>query len=180
MNNTDQRPKIIVHDINDVDIKDFKFLSKKEFDKKLKRAERIVSIEDPENPNELLNIHMRALTSEEEAKLYKPALSQQSIASLVEAFMAKSEEGEALEPSEITNIVAENIKLDDIDADDDLFYKRLQKAIVKPGGVTIEWLKRRNPVILDTLNDTLDELQAENYKWSMPESDTEGSGDDNE
>ena len=45
------------------------------------------------------------------------------------------------------------------------FYRRIQMAIIKPTGVTIEWLKRRNPNMLDFLNDTIDELQAENDMW---------------
>ena len=40
-------------------------------------------------------------------------------------------------------------------------------GIVKPTGVTIEWLKRRNPNMLELLDNTLDDLAAENALYVL-------------
>lgn len=158
--------KVTVHDPNEVDVKDFKFKTAKQLDKKMKRAERILSFDDPENPEEPIHIHLRALTSNEEAILHQSQLSKNDVESLVSVFLEKTEKGEELETSDITDIVAD--KLADNNDDNtatERFYRRIQMAIIKPSGVTIQWLKRRNPNMLDILNDTIDELQIENDLW---------------
>ena len=161
--------KVTVHDPSKVDLKDFKFKTAKQLDKKMKRAERILSFDDPDSPDEPINVHLRALTSNEEAILHQSRLSQNDIQSLVSVFLEKTEKGQELETSDITDIVAD--KLADNNDDDDSaverFYRRLQMAIIKPRGVTIEWLKRRNPNMLDIINDTIDELQIENDLWLL-------------
>ena len=63
--------KVTVHDPSKVDLKDFKFKTAKQLDKRLKRAERILSFDDPEYPDEPINVHLRALTSNEEAILHQ-------------------------------------------------------------------------------------------------------------
>ena len=160
--------KVTIHDPNEVDIKSFKFKTAKQIDKKMKRAERILSFDDPDNPEDPIHIHLRALTSNEEAILHQSQLSQTDVESLVSVFLEKTEKGEELETSDITDIVAD--KLADNNDDDvavERFYRRIQMAIIKPTGVTIQWLKRRNPNMLDILNDTIDELQAENEMWLL-------------
>ena len=161
--------KVTIHDPSEVNIKDFKFKTAKQLDKKMKRAERILSFDDPDNPEEPINVHLRALTSNEEAILHQSKLSQNDVQSLVSVFLEKTEKGEELETSDITDIVAD--KLADNNDDDDgaveRFYRRLQMAIIKPRGVTIEWLKRRNPNMLDIMNDAIDELQIENDYWLL-------------
>ena len=42
--------QVKVYDPNVVNIKDFKFKTAKQLDQKLRRAERILSFEDPEDP----------------------------------------------------------------------------------------------------------------------------------
>ena len=160
--------KVTIHDPNKVDLKDFKFKTAKQLDKKMKRAERILSFDDPESPDEPINVHLRALTSNEEAILHQSRLSENDIQSLVSVFLEKTEKGQELETSDITDIVAD--KLADNNDDDgavERFYRRLQMAVIKPRGVTIEWLKRRNPNMLDIMNDTIDELQIENDLWLL-------------
>ena len=160
--------KVTIHDPNKVDLKDFKFKTAKQLDKKMKRAERILSFDDPDSPDEPINVHLRALTSNEEAILHQSRLSQNDVQSLVSVFLEKTEKGQELETSDITDIVAD--KLADNNDDDgavERFYRRLQMAIIKPRGVTIEWLKRRNPNMLDIMNDTIDELQIENDLWLL-------------
>lgn len=160
--------KVTIHDPSKVDLKDFKFKTAKQLDKKMKRAERILSFDDPDSPDEPINVHLRALTSNEEAILHQSRLSQNDVQSLVSVFLEKTEKGQELETSDITDIVAE--KLADNNDDDgavERFYRRLQMAIIKPRGVTIEWLKRRNPNMLDIMNDTIDELQIENDLWLL-------------
>ena len=161
--------KVTIHDPSKVDLKDFKFKTAKQLDKKMKRAERILSFDDPDSPDEPINVHLRALTSNEEAILHQSRLSQNDVQSLVSVFLEKTEKGQELETSDITDIVAD--KLADNNDDDDSaverFYRRLQMAIIKPRGVTIEWLKRRNPNMLDIMNDTIDELQIENDLWLL-------------
>ena len=160
--------KVTVYDPNEVNIEDFKFKTAKQLNKKMKRAERILAFDDPDNPEEPIHIHLRALTANEEAILHQSRLSENDLQSLVSVFLEKTEKGEELETSDITDIVAD--KLAD-NTDDSMaterFYRRLQMAIIKPTGVTIGWLKRRNPNMLDILNDTIDELQAENEMWLL-------------
>ena len=125
-------------------------------------------VDDPENPEEPIHIHLRALTSNEEGILHQSQLSQTDVQSLVSVFLEKTEKGEELETSDVTDIVAK--KLADNNDDDtatERFYRRIQMAILKPRGTTIEWLKRRNPNMLDIMNDTIDELQAENALWLL-------------
>ena len=160
--------KVTVHDPSKVDLKGFKFKTAKQLDKRLKRAERILSFDDPDSPDEPINVHIRALTSNEEAILHQSKLSQNDVQSLVSVFLEKTEKGKELETSDITDIVAD--KLADNNDDDgavERFYRRLQMAIIKPTGITIQWLKRRNPAMLDILNDTIDELQIENDMWRL-------------
>lgn len=160
--------KVTVHNPSEVDIKDFKFKTAKQLDKRLKRAERILSFDDPEYPDEPIHVHLRALTSNEEAILYQSQLSQTDLQSLVSVFLEKSEKGEDLETADITDIVAEKLaNTNDDNTATDRFYRRIQMAILKPRGVTIEWLKRRNPNMLDILNNTIDELQVENEMWLL-------------
>ena len=150
------------------DIKGYKFKTAKQIDKKVKRAERILSFDDPDTPEEPIHVHLRALTSNEESILHQSNLSKDDVQSLVSVFLEKTEtEGGKLEPSDITNIVAEKIANNNEDEEmlTHRFYRRIQMAIIKPTGVTIEWLKRRNPNMLDFINDTIDELQAENAMW---------------
>ena len=134
-----------------------------------KRAERILSFDDPDNPEEPIHVHLRALTSNEEAILHQSNISKKDVQSLVSVFLEKTETEKdgKLEPSDITDIVAEKIANNSEDEEmlTHRFYRRIQMAIIKPTGVTIEWLKRRNPNMLDFLNDTIDELQAENDMW---------------
>ena len=40
-------------------------------------------------------------------------------------------------------------------------------AIIKPTGVTIQWLERRNPEFLNIIDETIDELQVENDMWML-------------
>lgn len=160
--------KVTVHDPNEVDLKDFTFKTAKQLDKRLKRAERILSFDDPASPDEPIHVHLRALTANEESILHQSQLSQTDIQSLVSVFLEKSENGEELETSDITDIVADKLvnNTDDSMATE-RFYRRIQMAIVRPTGVTIEWLKRRNPNMLDMMNDTIDELQIENDIWIL-------------
>ena len=161
--------KVTIHDPSKVDLKGFKFKTAKQLDKKMKRAERILSFDDPDNPDESpINVHLRALTSNEEAILHQSKLSQSDVQSLVSVFLEKSEKGEDLETSDITDIVADKLtENNDDNGAVERFYRRIQMAIIKPTGVTIEWLKRRNPGMLDIMNDTIDELQIENDYWLL-------------
>ena len=168
--------KVVSVNPADVDIEGYKFKTAKQIDKKVKRAERILSFDDPDNPEEPIHVHLRALTSNEEAILHQYNLSKKDVQSLVSVFLEKTETEKdgKLEPSDITDIVAD--KLADNNDDDiatERFYRRIQMAIIKPTGVTIEWLKRRNPNMLDFLNDTIDELQAENDMWLFQDGLTE-------
>ena len=160
--------KVKVYDPNEVDIKGFKFKTAKQLDKRLKRAERILSFDDPEYPDEPINVHLRALTSNEEAILHQSKLSQNDVQSLVSVFLEKTEKGEELETSDITDIVADKLaENNDDNGAVERFYRRIQMAIIKPRGATIQWLKRRNPSMLDIINDTIDELQIENDMWLL-------------
>ena len=169
--------KVVSVNPADVDIKGYKFKTAKQIDKIVKRAERILSFDDPDNPEEPIHVHLRALTSNEEAILHQSNISKKDVQSLVSVFLEKTETEKdgKLEPSDITDIVAE--KIANNSEDDKMlthrFYRRIQMAIIKPTGVTIEWLKRRNPNMLDFLNDTIDELQAENDMWLFQDGLTE-------
>ena len=160
--------KVKVYDPNEVDIKGFKFKTAKQLDKRLKRAERILSFDDPEYPDEPINVHLRALTSNEEAILYKSQLSKDDLTPLVDVIMKKAKKGGEVETSDVVDVLAKKlVDTTDSDSDSDRFYRRIQMGIVKPRGATIEWLKRRNPNMLDILHDTLDELAIENDLWVL-------------
>ena len=160
--------QVKVYDPNVVDIKDFKFKTAKQLDQKLRRAERILSFEDPEDPDEAINIHLRALTSNEEAILYKSQLSKDDLTPLVDIIMKKGETGESIETSDVVDVLAKKlVDTTDDNTEQERFYRRIQMAIIKPRGATIEWLKRRNPNMLEILHDTLDELAIENDLWVM-------------
>ena len=162
--------KITVYDPDDVNPDDFKFQSAKALDKKLRRAERIMSIEDPDAPGENINIHLRALAENEEIILNQTqaTLSKDHIQKLVSTIVSKASDGEELTTTDITDIVVEKLAENNYqDISVDKFYRRLQMAIISPKGVTIEWLQRRNPVILDAMSDILDELSVENNFWIL-------------
>ena len=160
--------QVRVYDPNVVNIKDFKFKTAKQLDEKLRRAERILAFEDPEDPDEPINIHLRALTSNEEAILYKSQLSKDDLTPLVDVIMKKGKEGGDVETSDVVDVLAKKlVDTTDDDSDSDRFYRRIQMGIVKPRGVTIEWLKRRTPNMLEILHDTLDELAVEDDLWVM-------------
>ena len=101
--------QVKVYDPNVVDIKDFKFKTAKQLDQKLRRAERILSFEDREDPDEAINIHLRALTSNEEAILYKSQLSKDDLMPLVDIIMKKGETGEPVDPSDVTEALAKKL-----------------------------------------------------------------------
>ena len=160
--------QVKVYDPNVVNIKDFKFKTAKQLDQKLRCAERILSFEDPEDPDEAINIHLRALTSNEEAILYKSQLSKDDLTPLVDVIMEKGKTGESIETSDIVDVLAKKlVDTTDDNTEQERFYRRIQMAIIKPRGATIEWLKRRNPNMLEILHDTLDELAIENDLWVM-------------
>ena len=160
--------QVKVYDPNVVNIKDFKFKTAKQLDQKLRRAERILSFEDPEDPDEAINIHLRALTSNEEAILYKSQLSKDDLTPLVDVIMEKGKTGESIETSDVVDVLAKKlVDTTDDNTEQERFYRRIQMAIIKPRGATIEWLKRRNPNMLEILHDTLDELAIETDLWVM-------------
>lgn len=160
--------QVTVHNPNEVNPKDFKFKTAKQLDTRQRRAERILSFEDPDNPDEPINIHLRALTPNEEAILHKVNLTKEDIAPLATAIMRKARTGESLEADDVIDAIGK--KLVDSTTDeqnDERFYRRIQMGIVKPTGVTIEWLKRRNPNMLEILHNALDELAIENDLWVL-------------
>ena len=103
--------KVVSVNPADVDTKGYKFKTAKQIDKKVKRAERILSFDDPDNPEEPIHVHLRALTSNEEAILHQSNISKKDVQSLVSVFLEKTETEKdgKLEPSDITDIVAEKI-----------------------------------------------------------------------
>ena len=160
--------QVKVYDPNVVDIKDFKFKTAKQLDQKLRRAERILAFDDPENPDESINVHLRALTSNEEAALYQARLTKDDLTPLVKVIMEKSKTGEPIETSDVVDAIAKKLtNTKDDNTEQERFYRRIQMGIVKPRGVTIEWLKRRTPNMLEILHDTLDELAVEDDLWVM-------------
>ena len=83
------QPEIKMHDPNVVNVKDFKFKSKKDLKGKFRRAERIISIDDPDNPDEPIHFHLRALTPAEEASLHQKVISDEDMRSLVSKMVKK-------------------------------------------------------------------------------------------
>ena len=74
--------QITAHDPNEVNIKDFKFKSKKDMKSKFRRAERILTIDDPDSPDDPIHFHVRALTPAEEASLHQKLLSDEDMRGL--------------------------------------------------------------------------------------------------
>ena len=100
--------------------------------------------------------------------MYKSQLSKDDLTPLVDVIMKKAKEGGEVEVSDVAGVLTKKlVDTTDGDSDSDRFYHRIQMGIIKPRGVTIEWLKRRNPNMLDILHDTLDELAIENDLWVL-------------
>ena len=83
--------------------------------------------------------------------------------------------GESIETSDVVDVLAKKlVDTTDDNTEQERFYRRIQMAIIKPRGATIEWLKRRNPNMLEILHDTLDELAIETDLWVMRSMNQEG------
>ena len=157
---------VTVYDPNDADTPKLKFKTAEQLDKRQRRAERILSFDDPDNPDEPINIHLRALTPNEELILDRVNLTKDDLMPLVDAIMKKEKSGEEIDTSDVVDVLAKKL-VDTSTPDSERYYRRIQMGIVKPTGVTIEWLKRRNPNMLEILNSTLDDLALENDFYSL-------------
>ena len=157
--------QVTAHDPAEVDLKSFKFKSKKDMKSKFRRAERIISIDDPDNPDAPIHFHVRALTPAEEASLHQKLLSDDDMRGLVSTFMEKAEDGEKIETEDVTELIAAKLNGSQVDVTSERYLRKVQMGIMKPSGLTIQWLADLNPVILELLHDTIDELRFEQEKW---------------
>ena len=163
-----QTLQVTAYNPAEVDIKDFKFKTARQLDKKMRRAERILVFDDPDDPDDPMVLHLRALTEKEEASLLQTQLSETDIEALVSVFLEKTEKGEQIETEDLVNIITDKVMNTHQERDDlGKLCRRIRKAIVKPRGITIQWLERKNPNLLDICNDTIDELQIENERWIL-------------
>ena len=157
--------QVTAHDPAEVDLKSFKFKSKKDMKGKFRRAERILTIDDPDSPDEPIHFHVRALTPAEEASLHQKLLSDDDMRGLVSTFMEKAEEGEKIETDDVTELIAAKLNGSQVDVTSERYLRKIQMGIIKPSGLTLQWLADLNPVILELLHDTIDELRFEQEKW---------------
>lgn len=161
---------VLSRDPSEVDMKAVKFKTAKTLDKKAKRSERLLSFEDAAEPDGYIHVLVRALTAHEESILYRAQLSKSDTAAIAELLVEKTKTDEPVEVSDISSIVSEKlVGTIENDRSSDRYFRKIQMAIVKPTGVTIEWLKRRNPNMLEVIDNTIDELQAENDVWVSSE-----------
>ena len=157
--------QITAHDPNDVNIKDFKFKAKKDMKGKFRRAERILTIDDPDSPDDPIHFHVRALTPAEEASLHQKLLSDEDMRGLVSTFMEKAEDGEKIETEDVTELIAAKLNGGQTDVTSDRYLRKVQMGIMKPSGLSLQWLADLNPVILELLHDTIDELRFLQEQW---------------
>ena len=157
--------QITARDPNDVDLKSFKFKSKKDMKSKFRRAERILTIDDPDSPDDPIHFHVRALTPAEEASLSQKLLSDDDMRGLVSTFMEKAEEGEKIETDDVTELIAAKLNGSQVDVTSERYLRKVQMGIIKPSGLTLQWLTDLNPVVLELLHDTIDELRFEQERW---------------
>ena len=157
--------EVTAHDPNEVNIKDFKFKSKKDMKSKFRRAERILTIDDPDSPDDPIHFHVRALTPAEEASLHQKLLSDDDMRGLVSTFMEKAEDGEKIETEDVTELIAAKLNGGQVDVTSERYLRKVQMGIMKPSGLTLQWLADLNPVILELLHDTIDELRFLQERW---------------
>ena len=157
--------QITAHDPNEVNIKDFKFKSKKDLKGKFRRAERILTIDDPDSPDDPIHFHLRALTPAEEASLHQKLLSDEDMRGLVSTFMEKAEDGKKIETDDVTEMIASKLNGGQTDVTSERYLRKVQMGIMKPSGLTLQWLADLNPVILELLHDTIDELRFLQEQW---------------
>ena len=157
------RPKVTIYNRSDVDMNDFTFKTAKQLESKLRRAERILVFDDPEDPEDPLIVHLRALTEKEQSILVQATLSKTDIHALVSIFLEKMEKKEDIQSEDVVDILAEKVRKAHDEQDVlEKMCRRIQMGTVHPRGTTIQWWQRKNPDILEICNDTLDDLQFEN------------------
>ena len=157
--------QITAHDPNEVDIKSFKFKKKKEMEGKFRRAERILTVDDPDNPDDPIHFYVRALTPSEEERLQHALLSHEDIQNLVSRFTEKAETGGTIEAEDITDVIVEKLDTQNGDIASDRYLRKVQMGVRKPSGLTLQWFADLNPVLLELLHDTIDELRFEQEQW---------------
>ena len=157
--------QITAHNPNEVNIKDFKFKSKKDMKGKFRRAERIISIDNPDDPDDPIHFHLRALTPSEEASLQQALLSREDMQNLVSRFTEKAETGGTIETEDVTDLIVEKIDKQNEDITNDRYLRKVQMGVIKPSGLTLQWFADLNPVLLELLHDTIDELRFEQERW---------------
>ena len=156
--------KITFHDPNTVDVKSFKFKGIKALRNKFRRAERIITIDDPENPEDPIHFRLRALTLKEENQLAEGLLSQDGMRALVAELLEKTKDGAELQADDVTDLIADQVSGDNDDVTNDRFLRKIQMGIIAPK-VSLQWLAGLNPVVLEVLHDTIDDLRAEQEHW---------------
>ena len=158
------QPKITVHDPNEVSPKSFKFLGVKALRGKFRRTEKILSIDDPDNPDETLNFHLRALTPGEEQSLQQMMLSQEGIGDMVSKLVKKTQDGAPLETDEITGLIVEKMTEAKSNPTNDRYLRTIQMGMIAPK-VSLEWLRDLNPALLELFYTTIEDLRLEQEKW---------------
>lgn len=162
-----KQPIITVQDPNDKDVdrKAFKFLGIKELRGKHRRAERIISIDDPDNPDdEPTHYLLTALTGGEERSLHQNVLSQDAIQALTSEFVEKTQDGEQLDVEAATTLILNKFSETQSNAENERYLRKIQIGIRKPK-VSLEWLRDLNPALLELFDDTLEDLRIQQELW---------------
>ena len=158
--------KITHHDPSQVNPKDFKFKGHKALRDRFRRAERIITVDDPEHPDDPIHFRLGALTLGEENSLHQNLLSEGSTRALVSEFVEKTKDGKTLDPEAVTQLIADEISDSQTDRTNDQFLRKIQIGIRSPQ-VSLEWLRDCNPVLLEHFHDTLDDLRLEQEHWGV-------------
>ena len=141
-------------------------------DAQFKRAERVLSVDDPDGSGKTINFKIRALTSVEQASLTQAALSKEDLGAIVSKVMEVSEKGEKLETNDITDLIVQKMGDNPNDATNERFLRKIVMGIEAPKGLTIERLRGWNPSLLETFHNIIEDLELENDLWvlrSVPE-----------
>lgn len=161
---------ITIHNPDDDAVKDLDFDSDLDaLDTKFKRAERVITVDDPDGSGNPIAFKLRALTGTEEGNLQQASMSREAWQEITSRMIEAGESGKKLEPDEISAIIAEGMMDQQID-NDALNERVLQKVAIgikAPKGITVERLRNWNSALIETFSNILDDLSIESAMWTL-------------
>ena len=142
-------------------------------DKKFKRSERVIGIDDPEGTGKQIFFKLRGLTGAENASLHQSALSKDDIQTITDKVVDASKNGDEIQTDDITNMIVEKMGSESqSEQTEERFLRKIAIGVVAPKGITVDRLRNWNPSLLEQVHDIIEDLETENDLWvlrSVPE-----------